>query len=154
MTLQTQKRLAAQLLGIGETRVHLDPNKLEDIQKAITKKDIRHLIGLGYIKKLPETGVSRFRIRKIKAQKRKGRRKGLGSRKGGRLARTPRKRAWINTVRSQRAYIKKFRTNELITKPVYRELYKKSKGGFFRSVRHIRLYMEEHSLIQHAEKKN
>jgi hypothetical protein len=32
----------------------------------------------------------------------------------------------------------------IITKLAYRELYLKSKGGYFRSRRHIKLYLDEH----------
>ena len=39
-----------------------------------------------------------------------------------------------------------------IQKKNYRILYKKAKGGFFRSVRHIKLFVEEHNLTEHGNK--
>ena len=43
--LNVQKRLAAQILKCGRNRVRFDPDRLEDIKEAITKTDIRSLIG-------------------------------------------------------------------------------------------------------------
>lgn len=154
MTLLTQKRLAAGVLKVGETRVRFDPGRLSEIEEAITKNDIRRLVGLGAVYRVPAKGVSRSRARKIMIQKRKGRRAGPGSRKGSSTARKPRKKQWIETIRAQRKYLKKFRAASLITKQIYRDLYRKSKGGYFRSARHIRLYMEEHNLIQNVKKKS
>ena len=34
-----------------------------------------------------------------------------------------------------------------VTGPLFRELYLKAKGGYFRSKRHIKLYLEEHNLV-------
>jgi len=44
--------------------------------------------------------------------------------------------------------LKDLRDKDLVTKKDYHELYLKSKGGFFRSKRHIKLYLEEHRLIK------
>ena len=40
------------------------------------------------------------------------------------------------------------RDKEKLTKTDYRSLYLKAKGGFFRSIRHLKLYMEEHKMIK------
>ena len=42
--------------------------------------------------------------------------------------------------------MKYLREKEIIEKKVYRDLYLKSKGGFFRSKRHLKLYIDEHGL--------
>ena len=39
----------------------------------------------------------------------------------------------MNHVRKQRKFIKELRDKKLITTVVYREMYNKVKGGFFRS---------------------
>ena len=80
--------------------------------------------------------------------KRKGKRTGAGSRKGKKTARLSKKDAWMNKVRLQRKFLKELRDKELITKSDYHSLYQKSKGGFFRSKRHIKLYIDEHRLIK------
>ena len=151
MKIRTQRRLASGILKCGINRVWLDSARLKEIKEAITKRDIRSLINKDAIKKLPEKGISSFRSKYLKQQKRKGRRVGKGSRKGYRTARLPKKRLWINLVRAQRDFLKRGRDKGLISKKIYRDLYLKSKGGFFRSVRHIKLYLEEHKLIKNNE---
>ena len=67
----TQRRLAASVLKIGQTRVWFDQEALDEINSAMTRGDVRKYIGLGYIKKRPKIGNSRGRIRKRHAQKAK-----------------------------------------------------------------------------------
>ncbi len=147
MMLKLQKRLAADVLRCSPKRVIFDPAKLEDIKEAITKTDIRLLIGGGIITERPVTGVSRSRANKRKNQKKKGLRRGEGSRKGKFTARAPSKEAWMNRIRAQRLFLKYLRTNSLIKHVDFKQLYSKSKGGFFRSIKHIKLYINEHNLL-------
>ena len=72
--LRLQKRLAAELLEVGVSRVWFDPNRLTDIKNAITKADLRKLINEGAIKALPEKMKKRGKVKKT--------RKGPGRRKG------------------------------------------------------------------------
>ncbi len=148
MNLKNQKRLSAQLLKVGINKVWFDPTRLDEIKEAITKADLKSLVNNSVIQAKPTKGVSRFRARKKKLQKRKGRQKGPGSRKGKKTARLPRKKAWVSLVRTQRNFIKLLKDKKLITVQVYRRLYKKVKGGYFRSRRHIKLFLTEHNLIK------
>lgn len=148
MELKTQKRLAANILKCSKKRIWLDPNRLDEIKEAITKFDIKNLIRDEAIKVKRKKGISKFRARKKKEQKRKGRQKGFGSRKGKRTARLSKKDAWKNSIRVQRRYLKEIKAEGAIERKVYRNLYLKSKGGFFRSKRHIKLYIEDHGLIK------
>jgi large subunit ribosomal protein L19e len=100
----------------------------------------------------PKRGSSKVRHRKKLKQKRKGRRSGEGSRKGKKTSRFPRKKEWMLTVRIQRGFIKKLRDKKLIDSATYRNLYRKAKGGFFRSKRHIKLYIGEQNLIKNGKK--
>lgn len=134
------------MLDCSSQRVRLDENRLDEIKEAITKQDIRSLINQGAIYKVPEKGNSRVRANKIKRQKAKGRQKGHGSRKGKKTARTPKKLTWMNRVRLQRTLLATMKIAKIITPKTYRMLYNKSKGGFFRSKRHIKLYIEEQGL--------
>ena len=152
MTLKSQKRMASHLLKTGTTRVWFDPEKLVEIKEAITKVDIRSLINKGVIQKKPEKGISQGRAKKRRAQKRKGRRQGSGSRKGKRTARLPRKRSWITKIRVQRRLLRTLREKKIINPKVYNQIYRKAKGGFFRSARHIHLYLKEHQSEQHGKK--
>lgn len=148
MKLNVQKRLAADILKCSSKRVQLDKERLADIKEAITKIDIRNLIKEKAISKKPVKSVSRARARASQRQKRAGKRRGHGSRKGTANARESEKKVWINHARAQRDMLKKMKENGLITPSVYRELYKRSKGGFFRSRKHLRLYIEERHLAK------
>ena len=147
MKLNLQKKLAADILKCSKKKVSLDTSRLEDIKESITKADIRSLISEGAIKKKASNAISRVRARKIALQKRKGRRKGPGRRKGKKTARLSKKRSWINRIRTQREFLKQLKEKSIITSSIYQQLYMKSKGGFFRSKRHIKLYIEEHKLV-------
>lgn len=152
MKLTTQRRIAAGLLKCGETRVWFDPNRLDEIKEAITKLDIRSLIKDLAIQKKQKESTSGFRHRKRLSQKRKGRLGGKGSRKGGKSVRTDTRRTWIRKIRLQRKFIKNLRNKKIITPKIYKSLYMKSKGGFFRSKLHIKLYLEEHGLTKHESR--
>ena len=146
MQLKIQKILAAQILKCSKNKIWLDPSRLDEIKEAITKIDVRNLINQDVIKRKPYVGTSRFRARKRLIQKRKGRRKGLGSRKGKKTARLPRKEKWISKIRLQRKFLKNLKAKGVISKGSYHDIYLKSKGGFFRSKRHLKVYIEEHGL--------
>jgi large subunit ribosomal protein L19e len=144
MNLKVQKRLAAQIFDCSPDRVAFNDDRLDDIKQAITKRDLKLLIGDGAIVKKPGNFTSRVRARKLALQKSKGRRKGEGSRKGKATARSKPKGNWMSKIRLQREFIRLLLEKAIITRKAYRELYLKSKGGYFRSKRHIKLYLEEH----------
>ena len=144
MDLKVQKRLAAQILGCSPKRVVFNNDRLDDIKQAITKRDLRLLIGDGAIAGRPMNATSKFRVRKLKVQKSKGRRKGPGSRKGSFNSRFKSKLVWMNNIRVQRAFLSLLVSKNIITRKAYRKLYLMSKGGYFRSKRHIKLFLEEH----------
>ncbi len=148
MMLGVQKRLAAGILGCSPKRVVFDPERLAEIKEAITKTDMRALIEQGAIKMLPARGISKSRTRFAQRQKMKDRRKGHGSRKGAAGARTNTKTAWVNRVRLQRRYLKALRTGKLVSTSQFSEIYRKIKGGFFRSKRHMELYLTERGIVK------
>jgi large subunit ribosomal protein L19e len=147
MNLTVQRRLAAQLLKCSPKRVEFDPGRLDEIKEAITKVDLKGLINDSVIRKNPARGVSRGRARSTLVQRRKGRRTGQGSRKGKATARLGRKKRWVATIRAQRELIAGLKEKGTVSPDTYRALYRKSKGGFFRSRRHIKLYIEENNLF-------
>ncbi len=146
--LTLQKRLSADVLKATQKRVKFDPSRLNDIKAAITKEDIRELVREGLISAEPIKGVSRVRARKNAVQRSKGLRKGAGSREGKSTARNPSKEAWMRKVRAQRNFIKELKDKSILTSEGYRLLYRKVKGGYFRSVRHIKLYMNENNMVK------
>ncbi|MFH0711189.1 MAG: 50S ribosomal protein L19e [Candidatus Aenigmatarchaeota archaeon] len=134
-----QKRLAASILKVGESKVWLDPNQKKELDTAITKNDIRKFIKKGYIKVLPG---------KIKRVKVKEKRKRRGSRKGSKHSIVTAKRKWISTVRPLRRMLKELRSSKQIDNQNYRKLYMLIKGGTFRSRSHMRIYLEQHGLVK------
>lgn len=152
MNLKVQRRIAATILKCGSDRVSFNKDKLDDIKEAITKADIKTLIKNGVIIAKKKKGISRGRAKFLHHQKQLGRRRGIGSRKGKKTARNPSKKSWITKVRTQRDLILNLRTKSLIRDEEYRNLYRRIAGGFFRSRRHIRIYLKENNLL--LDKKN
>ena len=153
MRLKTQKSLAANLLKCSKKRIVFDSERLDEIKESITKKDIDNLIKDKCIKKKQIKGVSRVRANKIKRQKAKGRMKGPGSKKGTHGARLPKKQAWMSKVRLQRQFIKELKDKKIITSRSHQTLYSKIGGGFFRSRKHIKLYIKENDLTKENGKR-
>lgn len=151
MKLSVQKRLAADVLGCSPKRVRFATERSADIKEAITKADIRGLVQEGVIVKLQSTGVSRSRAKKRAVQRRKGLQRGPGKRKGKKTAIVPKKEAWMDKIRAQRKFLAELKQKSVIDAAAYKELYRKSTGGFFRNVRHIKIYMNEHNLVKNKE---
>lgn len=141
MNLKKQKALISRLLkGVGVRRIRINPEKKDVLKDAITRADLRSIIGTGILIK-KKTGVSRARAKEIAVQKRKGRRKGPGSKKGAKYSRIKRKTLWINKVRAQRELLKELKKNKKLAGRDYRELYRRVSGGFFRSKSHLNMYL-------------
>ncbi len=150
MNLRSQKRLAARLLKAGLSRVRIRQEK--DAEEALTRNDIKLLIKKGVIYKKQKKGTSKFRSKKIAEQKKKGRRKGPGSKKGTRGARKDSKTGWIETIRPLRRLLKEMKDSQQITKEDYKKLYARAGGGFFRSKKHMLTYMKEHDMLRKSKK--
>ena len=148
MELKVQKRLAAQILQCSPKRVIFNQEQLDKIKEGITKGDIRSLVKKGAIKVVQKKGISRLRAKERQQQRKKGRQRGHGTRKGTRNARSSQKTQWINRIRVQRDFLKQLRDNKNIAVSVYHTLYMKAKGGFFRSLRHMKIYMNENKLFE------
>jgi large subunit ribosomal protein L19e len=148
LKLSTQRRLAARILGVGVNRVWIDPTRIADVATAITSDDIKQLIHDGVIRARPERGVSRVRARLRVSQRKHGRRRGVGSRRGTAKARKPKKAAWISTVRPLRLMLQELRDKKVIGRGEYRRLYRMVKGGSFRSKAHLQTYLREKGLVK------
>ncbi len=146
MNLKNKKLMASKILKVGLTRVWFDPNKMNEIKESITIDEYRKLIRTGVILVKQKKGVSRGRVRKLLIQKRKGRRQGEGSNKGKHTARAGKKTLWVQRIRLYRTLLSDLLQKGLIDNKIYRDLRQKAKGGYFRSRRHILLYLTENSL--------
>jgi len=138
--LSLQRKLAAEILKVGRTRVWMDTEHLEEIKKAITRSSIKKMISHGYIK------AKRAKI-KIPELHPKRRTRGEGSRKGRKGSRLRKKRRWINTVRPLRNMLKELRDEKKIERKEYRRLYSLVKSGMFRSRAHLRLYLRQRGIV-------
>ena len=148
MELSTQRRLAADILDVGVNRVWIDPARAADVSAAISREDIKRLIRQGAIEAKPELGISRGRFRRRAVKRKHGRRRGIGSRKGTRRARQPKKASWIRTVRPLRARLRKLKRDGTIDKHEYRRLYRMVKGGAFKSRIHLETHLRERGLLK------
>ncbi len=145
--MKAKKRLAGEVLGVSPGKVKFSEDALEDIQKAITRADIRGLIAVRKISIRRVNQHSRSGARSNAAQKRKGRQKGKGSRKGSKHSIVTAKENWMNRIRLLRAFLKELKLKKLLSAQDYRSLYAKCSGGYFRNKRHLKLYLTEHQLI-------
>jgi len=145
MSLTSQRRLAAELMKVGKTRVWVDPEDVDRVSSAITREEIRKLIHEGSIKKIPKTSISRGRKRTRRKELLAGRHKGPGSTKGSAGAGKSR---WVIRIRSIRRRLRSLRDKRFVTTQTYRKLTLMAKGGTFRSASHLDEYIETHKLAR------
>ena len=146
MKLDSRKKMAAEVMGIGKSRVWLDPEEITEIDNAITKEDIRALIKRGIIAEVSKVSPSRGRTRETMQKKSRGQRKRAGSRKGTANARYPAKRRHIDKIRALRSSLTELKESKRITVSTYRKLYNLSRGGYFRDKTHLNHYIEDNKL--------
>jgi large subunit ribosomal protein L19e len=135
--LSNQRRLAALLLKCGEGRVWIDPASQEELADAVTRSDLRSAIKAGVVRRKAIPGTSRARARRHALEVAKGRHAGPGSRRGTPSARLPKKDRWVRRIRAQRALLRELREQKKIPPSVYRQFYRRAKGGMFRSRAHL-----------------
>ncbi|UIP01013.1 50S ribosomal protein L19e [Halobaculum sp. CBA1158] len=139
--LAAQRRLAADELDVGKSRVWLNPEAQDELADAITREDIREQIEQGNIRAEEAKGNSRGRARERDAKRSYGHRTGAGSRKGKSGGRQSSKDEWISRIRAQRARLKELRDDGPLDSSQYRELYNKASGGAFEDVRRLDSYI-------------
>lgn len=138
MSYNKQRKLAAKVLKCGETRIWIDPRS-EKVKQAITRKDIRGFVKEGIIKKLP--------AKKNKSTAKTSQQK-KGSKKGRFKARAGKKTTWLRAVRPQRRLLKEMRGKSELVEGAYRKVYRRIKGGAFRSKAHLTLYLRNKGLLK------
>ncbi|WP_435078247.1 50S ribosomal protein L19e [Halococcus sp. AFM35] len=140
--LSAQRRLAADVLDVGENRVWFDPEEQGEIAEAITREDIRELVTEGTIDEKDAKSNSRGRARERNEKRAAGHRKGPGTRKGTAGARQNSKDAWVSRIRAQRRRLKELRDDDTLNRTQYRTLYDKAGGGEFESVDRLESFAE------------
>ena len=144
--LTNQRRLAAQILKVGQNRVWINPERNDDVEGVITREEVKKLIHEKVIKSLPEKGVSRSRAKTIQEKKRKGRRKGPGSKTGAGHAKISKKEAWMSKIRSLRKKLHELKASRVVTETTYSQLYRMAGSGRFESVADLERYLKAHDL--------
>jgi large subunit ribosomal protein L19e len=144
--LTNQRRLASQILKIGRNRVWINPERTDDVESAITRQEVKKLVHEKVIVPRPIIGVSRGRAKVIQAKKRKGRRKGPGSKSGTPHAVISKKQAWMKRIRSLRRKLRELKASRVITEANYRQLYMIAGSGRFASIAEMERYMKAHEM--------
>ncbi len=144
--LSGQRRLAAQILKIGQNRVWIDPERMDDVEGAITREEVRKLIHEKVINSLPEKGVSRSRAKTIREKKRKGRRSGPGSITGAAHAKVTKKEAWMIRIRSLRRKLRELKAKKVITEKTYSQYYRMAGSGRFQSLAELERNLKANDL--------
>jgi len=144
--LKGQRRLAAQILKIGQNRVWINPEYMSDVEGAITREEIRKLIHEKIIVSLPVKGVSRSRAKIIRGKKKLGRRSGPGSVTGAGYAKVTKKEAWMIKIRSLRRKLRELKASRVITEATYTQYYRMAGSGRFNSVAELERNLKENDL--------
>jgi large subunit ribosomal protein L19e len=144
--LKGQRRLASQILKIGQNRVWINPERMDDVEGAITREEIRKLIHEKIIVSLPVKGVSRSRAKTIRGKKKLGRRSGPGSVTGAGYAKVTKKEAWMIKIRSLRRKLRELKASRVITEATYTQYYRMAGSGRFNSIAELERNLKENDL--------
>jgi large subunit ribosomal protein L19e len=150
--LSAQRRLAADVLDVGKSRVWFDPDEQAEIAEAITREDIRELVDQGTIRAADAKSNSRGRARDRDEKRAYGHRTGAGTRKGKAGARKNKKGDWASRIRAQRRRLRELRDDEdVLDASQYRSLYNKASGGEFDNVDRLEAYIRTQYGIEVSE---
>lgn len=146
MSLKSQRRLATKILDAGKGRVWIDPDRVDDVEAAITRVDVRRLIHEGAIQRIQKKGVSHSRAQVLKEKKSRGLRRGPGAKSGTPRAKISKKESWMNKIRALRKELRELKSRRKITEATYRQLYDKASGGVFESIADLERHIETQGL--------
>jgi len=137
VNLHLQRRLASSIIGVGQKRVWMDPNEVNEIALANSRRAVSKLIKDSFIIKKKIRMHSRQRARLRLEEKRLGRHSGLGKRHGCKEARMPVKVLWMRRQRTLRRLLKKYREAKKIDKYLYHDLYLGCKASQYKSKKNL-----------------
>jgi len=140
MTMQTVKRLAADIFRVGVNRIRIKPEANKDAESAMTREDVRNLIKKGNVYKIPVQGHRQ----KLKTRKKSG--KSIGNRRGS--GTINQKKEWMSKLRAQRKFLKIIVKDGALPVGEKRAIYKKVKSGIFRNKKALLIYLKENKYIK------
>jgi large subunit ribosomal protein L19e len=133
-------------MKVGENRVWIDPERIDYVEAAITREEIKKLIHEKVVKSLPEKGISRARARVLSEKRKKGLRRGPGGKSGPARSKITKKQAWMSRIRPVRRRLRELKDSRAITVSVYRKMYDMSESGAFESKADLERYIRTHEL--------
>jgi len=137
MSIVTVRRLAADLLGVGENKIRMKSTDIKRVEEALTRSDVLNLVKDGVVYKLQKRG----RRKKVKRS-----RKTTGKRRG--RATINQKKEWMSRIRAQRKYLKELIASKTLDKQYKRQIYKKIKSGIFKSKKVMLTFLKENNMIK------
>ena len=143
VNLRLQRRLASSILGVGDKRIWMDPNEVNEIALANSRKAVKKLVKDSFIIKKKVAMHSRNRARVRQEEVLKGRHTGTGKRHGCRDARMPTKILWVRRQRTLRRLLKKYRESKKIDKHLYHSTYLACKAGTYKSKQNLADHIEK-----------
>jgi large subunit ribosomal protein L19e len=146
VSLKSQRRLAAEIMKVGENRVWIDPERIDYVEAAITREEIKKLIHEKVVRSIPEKGISRARARVFAEKRKKGLRRGPGGKSGPARSKITKKQAWMSRIRPVRRRLRELKDSRAITESVYRKMYDMSESGVFESKAELERYIKTHNL--------
>lgn len=134
------RRLASDIIQRGERSIRIKPSDVADVEKALTRDDVRALIKKGSIYALKVKRNASTYGRVLKKKRSEGRKRGRGKRKGTAKARGG--VSYQKRIRAQRRVLKALKSDGTITNELFKKYYRLTKGGVFASkmtlISHIR----------------
>ncbi len=131
MTIKLSRRIAAELLGRGESKVRIKTDRVDDAKKAITREDVRSLIASGGIYALKEKHNMSLYSKALRKKRNKGRGRGPGRRKGSAKARQA--VGYGKRIRGQRRVLAALKKEKAIDNTAFKRYYRLVKGGNFQT---------------------
>jgi large subunit ribosomal protein L19e len=131
MSIKLARRIGAELLDRGISKVRIKPDRVDDAKKAITREDVRALISSGGIYAIKEKHNMSLYSKTLREKRNKGRARGPGRRKGSAKARQS--VGYGKRIRGQRRVLAALKKEKMIDNVAFKRYYRLVKGGNFQT---------------------
>ena len=131
MSVKLSRRIAAELMGRGISKVRIKPDRVDDAKKAITREDVRGLITSGAVYAIKQKHNMSLYSKELRVKRNQGRARGPGRRKGSAKARAA--IGYEKKIRGQRRVLSALKQDKTIDNIVFKRYYKLIKGGNFQT---------------------